>query len=452
MPGIHLTDDLLTRDWEEVQGSLPRFIEKLSDLALLPEEGGRLPSVDGKEPMITAGVTLPVGEVAEDADTQEPVAFPVNAAGGSPHIALMGGAGSGKTRTAATMLKRLRSFGALPLLAFDFKGDLASTYGLDVAFGGQVIAPPRAPVPLDVLAVADTDDIAMMAVRIRESIGRVKSRAISGIQADALRDAVLQVLRTRHPATLNHISTALTVEYNRRNRRPDELTATLNDLTQFTLFEPRYSPAEFFQRSWLISLPPDIPSDVQRLVTNLTLDALDRWINNLPEALLVDGRRSLRHVCLIDEAHLILASGLPALGNLVRMSRSKGGLIVLVSQSPNDFENEDDAFLDNVGLTVAFNTNATVRADCANIRARRRPHRVDAGRGALWDTHGSEDAQDRRAAPLIDSVETTGLLAPGKSCAEIISDDTGLANRRHSSPDGIERQIALRGLRRLREV
>ena len=31
---------------------------------------------------------------------------------------------------------------------------------------------------------------------------------------------------------------------------------------------------------------------------------------------------------------------------------------MLISQSPNDFSNEDDDFLDNVGLTLAFNTQA----------------------------------------------------------------------------------------------
>jgi hypothetical protein len=45
---------------------------------------------------------------------------------------------------------------------------------------------------------------------------------------------------------------------------------------------------------------------------------------------------------MIDEAHQILETKLPALGNLVRMSRSKGGVVMLVSQSPNDFSNEDD--------------------------------------------------------------------------------------------------------------
>src|SRR6185312_8951716 len=165
-------------------------------------------------------------------------------------------------------------------------------------------------------------------------------------------------LRTKHPAGLPDIARALVTEYRRRNRNPDELTSTMNDLTQFTLFEPRLTPDEFFRRSWIVNLPPETPSDVRRLVINLTLDALDRWINSLPEAPLVEGRRAIRHVSLIDEAHVILASGLPALGNLVRMSRSKGGVTLLVSQSPNDFEGEDDAFLDNMGLILAFNTNA----------------------------------------------------------------------------------------------
>jgi DNA sulfur modification protein DndE len=97
---------------------------------------------------------------------------------------------------------------------------------------------------------------------------------------------------------------------------------------------------------------------VKRLVVNLTLDALDRWLNSLPEAQIVGGHRGLRHLCMIDEAHQILETKLPALGNIVRMSRSKGGIVMLISQSPNDFSNEDDDFLDNVGLTLAFNTQA----------------------------------------------------------------------------------------------
>lgn len=355
--------DLLSRDWEEAQGSLSAFVMRLTDLASLAIGEGTLPSrpSGGEATEFAGAVTLPVGEIAEDADTGEPVAFPLNAPGGSPHLAIMGAAGSGKTRTAVSMLRRLRSIAPIPLIAFDFKGDLTET--LAPHFDAEVLSPPRVPVPLNCLAVADADETGLRetAGRIRESIARVKLSKIGGVQLDALREAVLQVLRARRggpPGTLVDVARALNAEYQRRGRKPDELIATMNELTQFTLFDPRMSPGEFFSRSWVIRLPQDGTAEVRRLVINLTLDALDRWLNAQADARIVDGRRALRHVCMLDEAHVVLATKLPALSNLVRMSRSKGGVIMLVSQSPDDFEGQDDDFLDNMGLTVAFNTQA----------------------------------------------------------------------------------------------
>lgn len=356
--------DLLTHDWEEAEGNLGAFVSHLADLASLTsnDEWQRGSEGDhGPSPAVTVPVILPVGEVAEDAQTGEPVAFPLNGAGGSPHIAVMGGVGSGKTRTAVEMLRRFSLIGTVPVLAFDFKGDLAET--LAPYFDAEILHPPRHPVPLDVLRTAAADETGLRetAGRIRESIAHVKTSRLGGVQSDALREAVLQVLRTRRsdrPATISDIARALTTEYQHRDRKPDELTATLNELTQFTLFEPRLAPAEFFSRSWIIRLPQDGTMEVRRLIINLTLDALDRWLNSQEDSPLTEGRRAVRHVCLLDEAHVVLATRLPALGNLVRMSRSKGGVVVLASQSPDDFEGDQDDFLDNMGLTLAFNTQA----------------------------------------------------------------------------------------------
>ncbi|MBC6416484.1 MAG: hypothetical protein GDA47_01460, partial [Rhodospirillales bacterium] len=50
-----------------------------------------------------------------------------------------------------------------------------------------------------------------------------------------------------------------------------------------------------------------------------------------------------------------------ALSNLIRMSRSKGGAVMLISQSPDDFSGEDDEFLSEMGLVAAFSTNAPPR-------------------------------------------------------------------------------------------
>jgi hypothetical protein len=355
--------DLLTKDWEASDGSLAAFVTRLADLASLAATGPAR-SGQGGEPdptIVTTAVVLPVGPVAEDVQTGDPVSFTLNAPGGSPHMALMGGTNSGKTYTALTMLKRLRSFGPVPILAFDFKGDLSEKLALDI--GAEVVTPPRTPVPLHVLSVrvADETGLREAAGRIRDSVGRVKSSRLSGVQSDALREAVLQSLRVRAgspPATLPDVARALAIEYQRRNRRPDELIATLNELTQFTLFTPQLSPAEFFGRSWIIRLPQDGTAEVRRIVINLTLDALDRWLNSQSDSPTVEGRRALRHVCMLDEAHVILATRLPALRNLIRMSRSKGGVIMLISQSPDDFEGEEEGFLDNMGLTLAFNTQA----------------------------------------------------------------------------------------------
>ncbi|MGE3424881.1 MAG: DndE family protein [Dehalococcoidia bacterium] len=354
---------LLTRDWEEANGSLAAFVTRLADLASLTAgEPGRqgLEPRTTDIPVVTAEVVLPVGPTAEDAETGGVVNFPLNAQGGSPHMAIMGGTNSGKTYTAVTMLKKLRTFGPVPILAFDFKGDLSEKLAPSV--GATIVSPPRVPVPLNVLSVQVADELGLReaAGRIRESIGRVKSTKLSGVQSDALREAVLIALRraTQGSPALADVARALSAEYQRRGRRPDELTATLNELTQFTLFTGEMQPAEFFSRSWIIRLPQDGTAEVRRLVINLTLDALDRWLNSLNDAPIVEGRRAVRHVCMLDEAHVILATRLPALNNLIRMSRSKGGVIMLVSQSPDDFEGEEEGFLDNMGLTLAFNTQA----------------------------------------------------------------------------------------------
>lgn len=98
------------------------------------------------------------------------------------------------------------------------------------------------------------------------------------------------------------------------------------------------------------------------IVVNLVLDALDQYLNGLPDAPVAEnGSRGMRVLCVIDEAHRILGSKLPSLSNLVRMSRSKGDSVMLISQSPDDFTGEEDDFLSEMGLVAAFSTNAPPR-------------------------------------------------------------------------------------------
>ena len=355
---------LLKQDWDDGGQQMDSFVARLSELAGFA--GDRelhedfLPTAAATT--FAGEVRLPVGEIARDLKSNEHVIFSVNGAGGSPHMAIMGGVGSGKTRTALHMLRVLRENCELPLLAFDFKGDLKDSFVR--SFSATSITPPEMAVPLDVLNVPSGDDtlIKTAAARIRDSIAAIKTRKPSGVQSEALREAVASVLHQSSPdapASLPDVASALESEYDDRGRKPDELTATLNELTQFSLFKPKLSPAEFFARSWIIQLPQDGSMEMRRMIINLTLDALDRWINSQPDAPTDEqGTRNLRHLTMLDEAHVILSTRLPALANLLRMSRSKGGSLMLISQSPDDFENTEDGYLDNMGMTLAFNTQA----------------------------------------------------------------------------------------------
>jgi DNA sulfur modification protein DndE len=360
---------LLEEEWKATEEDPSRFLRRIMEASGLKLTNGGSIGPDGRSNDVESQgpIVLPIGEVSEDASTGEKISWGMNFPGGSPHVAIMGGVGSGKTRTAVAMLRSLREFGRIPLIAFDFKGDLGETpdgsftYGLDKLFEGVTLRPPERPIPLDVLSLPSrTDmDVTFAAQRFLESFSRLKGSGVGAKQSSAVFEAAARALRTRNPCRLTDISNALLAVYAERNMKEDGATGTMEELCRFPLFEPIESPNDFFARNWVIALPAQVPERSRGIVVNLILDALDRHLNSLPEAKVDDdGNRALRVICVVDEAHRILSNQVPGLSSLMRQSRSKGGAIVLISQSPDDFSGEDDDFLNEMGLVVAFSTNA----------------------------------------------------------------------------------------------
>lgn len=362
----------LDKEWEHSGLDLARFIKRLVEVADLPT-GGRFSQKNAAAGSVltfsTGRLDIQIGEIGEEAASKEKVIWTLNGQGGSPHSAIMGGVGSGKTRTAVSMLRSIREKSNVPLLAFDFKGDLGTDsagggYHIDSLFDAQTLEPPRSPIPLDVLSLASNDeiDIAEAASRFRESFSRLKGSRLGDRQRTALHEAASIALRTSDPCELKHIRDALGGVYEEHGLKEDGAIAAMQEICRFPLFQPTYSPAQFFQKSWIVKLPPNVSEDSRTIVVNLVLDALDQYLNSLPDAeSSADGCRGLRVLCMVDEAHQILGSNLPSLSNLIRMSRSKGGAIMLISQSPDDFSGEDDEFLSEMGLVAAFSTNAPPR-------------------------------------------------------------------------------------------
>ncbi len=197
------------------------------------------------------------------------------------------------------------------------------------------------------------------AQRLCDSLSNLKESGYTAMQRGRLSDALEKALKSRTPCTLIDVQNAVKSVYASGNTREDSLTTNMANLNRFKLFEPKYSPAEFFGKSWIISLPADVPELVRVTVVSLLTDALERHINSQKDAPTdANGNRALRSVCVIDEANLILGSKLPGLANLIRLGRSKGATVMLISQAPDDFAGEDDDFLANMGFIACFTTTA----------------------------------------------------------------------------------------------
>ncbi|WP_242891834.1 DndE family protein [Stenotrophomonas maltophilia] len=354
---------ILSEELDASGGDTSEFWRRLAESALPEVTEKRRNQVTSVVAEASRGpVPVRLGEIGRDVATNEEVIWTLNAPGGSPHSAFMGGVGSGKTRTAAFVLRSIAEQTNVPLLAFDFKGDMADRHNaLDRAFDAQVLSPPLVPIPLDVFALSDRSKhgIISTAQRLRDSLSNLKQTKFGDLQKRRLNDALEEALRTRSPCTLEDVRDCLENAYASAGAKEDGAIAALVDLCRLPLFEPKMSPEEFFSKSWIISLPANVPELVRVTVVALLTDALERFINSQQDSETdSEGNRSLRILCVVDEAHRALEARLPGLSNLIRLGRSKGAAVMLISQKPDDFEGEDDDFLSEMGLLVCFGTNA----------------------------------------------------------------------------------------------
>lgn len=356
--------DLLMTEWEQCSGDFDRFVLQLAGRSGV-REGGKIRTVrhsaDGEFVPRAVPVELSLGDPGIDVATQQPVKWLLNGRGNSPHVAVMGTLGTGKTRLAVNMMRQVRELSGCPVLLFDMaKGDLAADEELAREIGAEVISAPRSPVPLDVLHIADRNptEITNAAMRFRESFQLVTQSRPGGAQLDSLREAAQRALTASPVVRFKDVRDKLREVYAEKKRKDDTVTSTFNDLTAWELFEPRFKPAEFFQRSWIINVA-EATETAQRLIVFLVLDALYAHCRSLPDSELDDQHhRAMRLVVGIDEARKVLGYGHPSLIGLVRESRSKGMTLFLISQSPDDYDAEDENFLENIGLGLSFRTNA----------------------------------------------------------------------------------------------
>ncbi|SDX89346.1 hypothetical protein SAMN05421644_11819 [Allochromatium warmingii] len=354
---------LLRSDWDEAGEDYKRFVEILvTRRATLPEQIADDEENQDSVFVARVGPARPLHiELGISTQDNNPFRWLVNGIGYAPHMAIMGQAGSGKTRTMLSSLRQLHHQSGAPIILLDLgKGDLANNTELVRDLGATVLNVPEMPIPLDMFYSSNRADsqASDLVLGFRDSFKRVMQSKPGAKQLDHFRAALKPLFAQSSQITLEQIREQLRRYYETQGLGTDSIIATANDLTERQLFVPEQSPAQFFSQSWIITFG-SARETVRNLAAFILLDALNVWLRNSGEAARDEaGHRALRLILAIDEARPVLSAQHPALSDNIRLHRAKGLMVMLASQSPDDYDGAADDYLENIGLPVCFKTNA----------------------------------------------------------------------------------------------
>lgn len=280
------------------------------------------------------------------------------------NIAIAGMAGSGKTQLVKDILYQIskQTNNELKFIFFDYKGegnrsqlksfleatncdfvDIVNDKGLKFNPLLSISIDERQK-PFSIKAFVDT--IATFV----PSVGVAQKNILTNVITDLFDNN-----KSTFP-TINDLFEAIELYYNENNKRPDTLFAGVQDLTT-NIFncDPDNSP--ILGKSLYLNLPPALSDTLRQLVVFLLLRYFNTYFSSTNDCEPIDHIFPLRYVIVIDEAHIYLKNknARKALEELLRLLRSKGVIIMMLSQGVEDYKTKDFDFASQVKLPICLN-------------------------------------------------------------------------------------------------
>ena len=356
---------LIRLDWEDCEGDSARLLIRLAEF--LPEGGTATPlhAGNGTHP---GEIRVKLGPISQTFEGKEPVDYCLNGPGNSPHLALMGRTRSGKTTTGIQMAQSIVEQSRAPMLLIDPQGTFITKGKLNEKFPSwpvdiQPVEVGLHPIPLDFLPHAQVGHVAIQnaAMTLRDSIC-LCCKSPGNLMQSRLLQSIEQVITSGDDRSLNSIKDTYEQRLEIDEEDMDSIAARLDELTRLRCFAPDMTAADFFSRSWVISLMHVQSEELKRLIMLLLLDATAMYFLAQPEAALHGGFRQMRQVLVIDEARKILQEKKSeSLVQLITRSAAKGLSVMLLSQDPSDFEGQSYDFTTQLGAVISFYCNQTQR-------------------------------------------------------------------------------------------
>jgi DNA sulfur modification protein DndE len=295
------------------------------------------------------------------------------------HMAIMGKPGVGKTQFLLKILAdiRIQSNYQTHFIYFDYKGDVVDNQKfLDIAKvqpyrllqGNQ-----RLPINPFVLPAYDEQTINISAREKAESFASINSK-LGVVQKGALTEAIRAGYAKRagtdapYPDFQDILEIA-NLMYEEEDKKDDSLIEVLRDLSVFELFwkhGDEVAPIDKISNRTMLIDVHAMPV-LKELVAYLVIERLYKEMSLLPDSPVEDGKRTIRTILVIDEAHNYLSQKNMFLQRIIREGRSKGIVVFFASQSPNDYQQKFFNFQELLEFAYIFQCDGVSASSVQDI-------------------------------------------------------------------------------------
>lgn len=304
---------------------------------------------DGRKELRGHGLDVLIGKTVLQ-NEELVVEFNNTAKHANSHLAIMGKPGVGKTQFLLKILTdiRVQSNYQTNFIYFDYKGDVVGNERFLEAAKVQTYrllqSGQSLPINPFILPSYDETTINVSAREKAESFASINSK-LGVVQKGALTEATRAAYAKRagtatpYPDFQDVLEIALLM-YEEEHKNDDSLIEVLRDLATFDLFWKHGDDYEPFERISNRTMLIDVHSMpvLKELVAYLVIERLYKEMAALPDSPVEDGRRTIRTILVIDEAHNYLSQNNIFLQRIIREGRSKGVVVFFASQSPNDYQ------------------------------------------------------------------------------------------------------------------
>lgn len=295
------------------------------------------------------------------------------------HLAIMGKPGVGKTQFLLKILTdiRIQSNFQTNFIYFDYKGDvvenarfleLARVQPFRLLQGAQSL-----PINPFILPAYDEQTINVSAREKAESFASINSK-LGVVQKGTLTEAIRAsyAKRAGSPAPypdFPDILEAANAAYEEDGKKDDSLIEVLRDLSDFDLFWRHGSEGAPIDRVSNRTMLIDVHAMpvLKELVAYLVIERLYKEMATLPDSPVTEGRRTIRTILVIDEAHNYLGQKNMFLQRIIREGRSKGVVVFFASQSPNDYQQKFFNFQELLEFTYIFQCDGVAAGSVQDI-------------------------------------------------------------------------------------